>query len=501
MKTSKHIIPLILLIIANLFFSCHKEEFISAIEPELPPSGNNSNIGDIIVSNIEASNNSASFTWNRQKSVIKYDIVINDTITVRDIYDSDFGFSDVAYYTIGGLISDTEHSITIRAFDKNDNIKSISFKIHTKKDLIANIKQIVLDKYRYNSLAFGSCFITKNKDFIITASAEINGKYNTIVILKLTKDYRIEWLKETELSSISMISEFPDGSLLLVHSSGAAKLSANGNMIWNKEILTTGISIYTGLAVDDNTCYLAGSLFEYGPTHQFYIVKLDQNGSILWENYREKKTDIDMYWPSTIFTNDNNHIVVTGGTWNDGMAYGGKENLFFFEYTKEGTLVSKKTYTIDQIPYYFFQVNYIDKHIGGGYMLFTTVADWSSGRYNTAILCIRLTNNFDFISYDKKYYSAEGYFPSLTSVYKRPDFSYSWLIHDDRGVIVVNIDKDGKDTFSLGLYDFPSGIVAYSDNDNQTTYITKNGLIITLNNYGMTDGYPKFIPDEIIEFK
>jgi len=484
----------------GMFFSCQEDEFIPAQEPVLPSSNQNSEIGDITISHIEVDNNTAFFIWNRQQSAIKYDIIVNDTITIRDIHNSDFGFSDDAFYSVGGLKSGTEHKITIRAFDKNNNIKNLSFKIQTQKDLIANIKQIVLDKHRYNDLRYGNCFITKNKDFIITASAEIHGKY-TIIVFKLTKDYRITWLTEIPLNSIPSISEFLDGALLLAHSSGATKLSADGNIVWNKEITISDISIDTGLADDDNTCYLTGSLFEYGPTHQFYIIKLDANGSTLWEDYGDKKTYEDMYWPSKIFINDDNNVVITGGTWNDGMAYGGRENLFFFEYSKKGTSISKKTYTISQIPHYFSEVNYIDKHVDGGYSIFTTVVDFSSGLLNTAILNIQLTNDLNFIRYEKKYFSAGGYFPSITSVYKRPDLSYSWLLHDDRGIIFVNADKDGNEKNSLGLYDFPTGIFSLSDNDDQTIYITKNGLIITLNNEGTTSGYPRFIPDEIIEFK
>lgn len=497
MKFFKYIVSIIII---GMFFSCQEDEFIPAQEPALPNHNQNSDIGKITISHIEVSNNTAFFIWNRQQTVIKYDIIINDTITIQDIYDSDFGFSDDAYYSVEGLKSDTEHKITIRAFDKNNNIENVSFKVQTRKDLIANIKQITLDKHRYNYLGYNNCFITKNKDFIITASAEINGKY-TIIVFKLTKDYRIIWLKETSLSSISSISEFSDGALLLVHSSGATKLSVDGNIVWNKEFPISDISIYTGLVADDNTCYLAGSLFEYGPTHQFYIIRLDANGSTLWEDYGDKKTYKDMYWPSKIFINDNNNVVITGGTWNDGMAYGGEENLFFFEYNKNGTLLLKKTYTTNQIPHYFSKVNYISKHVAGGYSIFTTVADWSSGRYNTAILNIRLTDDLEISGYKKKYFSAGGYFPSITSVYKRADFSYSWLLHDDRGIILVNVDKEGEEIFSLGLYDFPNGIISFSNNDDQTTYIAGNGLIITLNNEGTMSGYPRFIPDEIIKFK
>ena len=496
MKTFKYIISFIII---GMLFSCQEDEYVPAQEPKYPSSNKNPQIGEITISHIDVSNNTVFFVWNRQQSVIKYDIIINDTLTIQDIYDRNFGFFDDAFYTIAGLKSDTEYKITIRAFDENENTKNFSFTARTKKDLIANIKQIVLDKHRYNYLEFVNCFITKNKDFIITASAEINGKY-TIIVFKLTKDYRVAWLKETSLGSMSSISEFSDGSLLLVHLSGVIKLSADGNLIWNKEIPISDISIYTGLAVDDNTCYLTGSIIEYGPTHQFYIAKLDNNGSILWEDYGDKKTNEDMYWPSKILVNNNNNILVTGGTWNDGSSYGGKENLFFFEYTKDGTFVSKKNYTVDQISYYFSEVDYIDKHTDGSYSIFTTVADGSSGRYNTAILDIRLTNDLKLIGYEKHYFSAGGYFPHMTSVYKRLDLTYTWLLHDDRGTILANVDKEGNVKFALGLYNFPIGIASFSNDDAQTTYITTNGLIITLNNDGTAYGYPKFIPDEIIQY-
>ncbi|NDW13753.1 hypothetical protein D0T50_12755 [Bacteroides sp. 214] len=496
MKTHNYLY--IILALTSLFVSCEKEVIITPTEPLFSDTDSQS-MNEIEINYIETSNNSIYISWKRQKVITKYDLIINDEYTIRDIHDSDFMFSEYAYYTIYGLTPNTKQKITIRGFNKNNDTKNVSFEVYTRKDFVENVKQIVLDKYRYDYLSFTDCHVTPNNDFIIAASATMLGKELT-VLFKLTKEYNIKWIQEINTQYINSFADFADGSLLVVHSLGVIKLNPLGCPIWEKIFVKNDLTLYAGTTEPDGTVYLTGTIFEYGPTRQIYTAKLDSYGTVVWEHYGEKKISKDMYWPSHIFINEKGSIIITGGTWNDGTAYPGEENLFFFEYSKDGAELSKKPYTIKQIPYFFSQLKYIEKLPDGSYVLFVNVADWDSGLLNKAVLCIEIDENFNFKKYEKRYFSAGGYFPRIISVYKRPDYTYSWLLHDDRGIILTNVNKYGEALSTIGLYNFPQGVISVSTQNDQTTYITKSGLIITLNHEGATHGYPKFFPDEFIRY-
>ncbi|PXV68970.1 fibronectin type III domain protein [Dysgonomonas alginatilytica] len=474
-----------------IFSACEKEEvFVSAKEPVIANPDESFITGDFTVEILSRTDHDIFLKWYPVANADKYEILVNDTMTVSENIVKE---NNNNYYSfrLTNLEPDTDYKLSIRAISKDLNIKLASGTTRTHKETIANVLNVILDKYKYDRVGFGHCIPVQDKGYLLIGNAFVFGKQK-IILLKLDSDYNISWLKEKdntdEGTAVIDVKEFSNGSFLLMHSKGATQIDKEGNQIWSKEIKESNskedLLFNKCLTLPDGCSVLVGSLFSYGPTNRYYITKLSKEGNVLWEIYGPSRTYTDMYILTAMKLSPNNNIVIAGATWNDGMAYQGSATLALVECDLDGNLISDITYDIEKIPYYIFDINNIFPVENNSFYILGTASDYSSTRRNTITLTIKIDNNRG-LWYRENSFSAGGYFPKINLATLNDDGTFFCMIHDDRGIIFADIRSNGEISNSVGYYNYPSGIFAIRNKENQIVYFTSDGRIITLN----PDGY------------
>lgn len=130
---------------------------------------------------------------------------------------------------------------------------------------------------------------------------------------------------------IGGIAVYPGRSYMYI-----VKLANNGSLLWTKKIGELNAYAYDVIQTSDGGILLAGSTFATGRKQDFYLVKLDAAGNLLWaRSAGGKKDDIAR---SVIEVNDG--YVAAGVTYSFGA---GKSDVYVTKFAKDGTFMWGRT--------------------------------------------------------------------------------------------------------------------------------------------------------------
>jgi len=279
-----------------------------------------------------------------------------------------------------------------------------------------------------NTLSFGS----GNLDFYIIKT-DING--DTL----WTKTYG-----DASYDDCFDIDELTGGGYIIVGESNSfgtsgyeiflINIDANGNVLWSK--IYGGAGSDKGIRVrqtSDLGFIIGGITFSYGNNAQFYLIKTDANGNVLWTNILGGINYEYLY--GLDITSDGGFILV-GQT----ASYGaGGDDVFVVKTDSLGNEQWSASYGMAGSEYGYF----IEETSDGGYIITGTTNSAGAGSWD--VLLIKL-NSVGNLSWTKTFGSASS--------------DRGWEIHEtnDNGFIVIN------QAYNLG-YGLTDAMIIKTDNN------------------------------------
>ncbi|MEM2047926.1 MAG: hypothetical protein QXZ06_08590, partial [Candidatus Jordarchaeales archaeon] len=179
------------------------------------------------------------------------------------------------------------------------------------------------------------------------------SKKSDVWVLKLDKDGDIVWQKacrgkgNNEANCLAIDGE---GNIVVAGSTetfGAGKsdvwvlkLDENGNIVWQKAYGGKNNDEAHGVAVDeDRNIIVAGSTGSFGAGGlDFWVLKLDENGNIVWQKAYGGKNNDEAY---SVAVDEDRNIVVAGSTETFGA---GKSDVWVLKLNEYGDALWQRTY-------------------------------------------------------------------------------------------------------------------------------------------------------------
>ncbi len=244
---------LIFILISNM--SCN-----SIIEPELPLDNLSNSLGNFELKNTRSTARKILLEWTISTNATKYDILVNDTISISNIKTNS--------YLLDRLEPNTFYKVSIRAYDKNNFIKTISSTLKTTFESLNEISMLPFGRYEYQRINITHCKVTSDNNYIILGDAWIHDKTYKIV-LKTDKNFNIIWKFNFEGGVFDYgnrflgqnIKECNDGGFLIITQRLNFKISKDGNIVYqNKyELVNYEPRIQNGIETIDGNFLFVGS--------------------------------------------------------------------------------------------------------------------------------------------------------------------------------------------------------------------------------------------------
>lgn len=153
--------------------------------------------------------------------------------------------------------------------------------------------------YLFQDKATGIINLGNNEFLICGYSQTSNLSKSVSWILKTDKDGEVEWKQEFETNKgINVFKEIieldKENYIAIGHTSAKGsgwqdgwviKFNKNGEILWDKNYGTKNKDIFTSAVKQDNNIIIAGNTFVHiKNATDGWIVKIDQNGELIWEN-------------------------------------------------------------------------------------------------------------------------------------------------------------------------------------------------------------------------
>ncbi|MGO3183610.1 MAG: T9SS type A sorting domain-containing protein [Aequorivita sp.] len=277
--------------------------------------------------------------------------------------------------------------------------------------------------------------LTEDGGFLLvgTSTSSIDLK-KSIYIIKLSDQGEIEWSKLVESKNYQLegnaVKVCEDGSFVIVGSSGISeedtdvyivKLTNNGDIIWDKNIGGGGID--TGYAVNtdaDGGFIIAGETNSFDSNHNYvdsYFIKLDETGNLQWTNL------LFPYVPSRA----HDITPTTDGGYAAVGRFGGSG--YIAKMNSEGDVQWLKEYGLSDYSSYFYKISTLENG--------NVVAVGNAGRVSG--LLVESTIDGDYIK-GREYWGQEAY------------KFYGADLADDGGMILVGSKKQRNANIYERLY-------------------------------------------------
>jgi hypothetical protein len=336
------------LIAFTIFAYTACEKTILADEPVLTQTNKATVIGDFDVKVQSISDHQVYLTWTAPKNASSYDIVINDSLSLRNII--------TTYYYFTGLKANTDLKIIIRAVSSDLSVKTSTINLKTKKELYEEVRQVFIDKYQYTRVNFDYCTKTKDGGYLFTFNG-LKHEENCELAVKTDKNMNVLWETELALGYGKTAAGFrtnidikncSDGGYLIVNTKYVVKLSATGSLLWkNDELLDNPTDYVNGwIELSDGSFWVVGSSsknWNKAVSLEYTLTKLSQDGNVIWKKY----------WGSTLENSackiikkaDGNYFIVgtteTSGATFDNLSYMGL-NISLQELDENANIVNQK---------------------------------------------------------------------------------------------------------------------------------------------------------------
>lgn len=478
MKTKRNIIYSFLLFFTFvLHFSCQKEEiFVEGGEKDNINPVDTITLGNFAINIVFVSDNAIELSWSVSSNAISYEIALNDSVVAYDVT----SFS----YLLSGLNSNTEYEITVNALSSTHKKNAQTITIKTKKQLIEAIYSLHLEEYEY--CRFSSCIKTTDSGFLLDAYLYRYGVYYQAII-KTDKNLNIKWVDYSveRISHEKQILECKSGGYLIISDNEIFKLDNNGERVWTQNLNTVSDDDYFGLIEggiesSDGTIVLVGALVKIGGSSTVgvknLIIKLSATGNIIWNKSEEKNSN--SYLDKIIQNNDGSYLIVE------------ETNSSIFSLVgidKDGSILWEKSY--DDINYYL-SVNIQSVPDGNYFISGTQPVSDQYGRSGFAPRYMKVAKNGTTIWNNVyRDLNGGGLSPGAGASEVQSDNSYIVLTNDDRGVGLAKLSPSGEVITHLALFGYPSGIYVSAISDNQCIYFTDNGYFIIVNWDGYINTY------------
>jgi hypothetical protein len=322
MKLLQSLIHILIGLSLLLCVSCEKT--IPVVEPDIASGKSVKVYGDFAVKLNTLTDHQVYLTWTAPTNAASYDIIINDTLSIRDITNT--------YCTVTGLKANTAQKIVIRAISKDLTVKTATVTFWTMKELIEEASMVELNKYQYANLSYTYC--KKNTDggylFIVSSQNIISS---CVLAIKTDKNLNVIW--KTELSfdnnaisayyrSFTDVVFCKDGSYLLVLYKWVFKLSSSGAILWKTNKLFDNIvsdNITGGIELADGSYWIVGTSFRnWGSaiSSEYTLTQLSNKGILVWKKYWGNSLENYAY---KIVKKDDDHFFIFGTTDISGSSF------------------------------------------------------------------------------------------------------------------------------------------------------------------------------------
>lgn len=268
------------------FLSC--EEINVDIEPLIEATDETNDIGDFDFTLSTPTDCTIDLCWSVAGNAKSYDIIINDTIRIKDLTTN--------YYTITDLEPNTSYKIVVRAISSSLHIRTIEKTIKTLEKPISEIYKIAFDKFEYSKYDFTNCIKTNDGNYIFLGDAE---KYimGYKLIVKTDKFLNILW--KTEISTGIYfaytlfhidLKQCSDGGYLVITEHIIYKISASGQLLWeNSDLKNQSIDMFNSAGeMSDGSYICIGTSARNkipGIRLEYFLMKISSSGKTIWKKY------------------------------------------------------------------------------------------------------------------------------------------------------------------------------------------------------------------------
>ncbi|MHA7112072.1 fibronectin type III domain-containing protein [Sunxiuqinia elliptica] len=464
--------------------SCTKKEYIIE-EPIAPLTNKAPNSFNLALSNI--TNTNVTLDWDYkgdpEGDTIKYEVAINDSVIAYDLTNT--------RHTIKNLISNTRYSASVNALDSARNMTSASIEFKTMKPFLQNI--ISFDDYFY-FYVFDKAIATNDEGVLIGGRIQetILDDSNKQFILKLDKDYKIEWYQILDTTGyITDLLESHDTGYLIVLNNSVYKTDNDGSKIWEYLSPYPKDDTYLQCSVqNDNGDFILAGL---------QSVKLDGSWNIKYVLLKLCSDGTEQWWkfggttlqnrPSDIVIEPSGNIVIfgtaeyTGKTGDDGST----KSCYWLLWCDEFGNFIKQEFYINE-----FTQKDIAKRItrttNGDYLLMgTAVGPMPPYGYSSFIPRFTKIKKDGSVIWDKCHkLNSGGLMPIFVDFSTMDNNKNLILTKDDRGIAISIIDDVGEVEKHIKLYGYPSSIfLRYTKDKNYHVITYDNSSILVFN----SDGY------------
>ncbi|MDR2949820.1 MAG: fibronectin type III domain-containing protein [Prevotella sp.] len=479
--------------------SCSNEDIlVPAEEPIIEEGGDETIIiGDIDVSIEEIKDIDLFLKWYPVNNVTSYEIVINDTMTIKDgIVMEDY--LDYYYFRLANLTPNTTYKITLRAISKDLNVKTSIIQTKTKKSFVDQIITIPVDFQEYDPdiwSPFYKYINTSDGGAAIAGSLSKHGKTYTVLI-KLTSSYNIEWICHMEGSprftphepTMDLIECFDKG-FIVVNNLNVYKINNKGSTSWQ---ISEFSNDYEGLSsvveLPDKSILLIGrSSKNWGQLNigiEGLMVKLNPQGILVWKKYYH--SSIENFFEKIILKPDGN-LFIAGTKDINNANYETlsdiRKAICVIEINQNGDIIRELVYKYQNIPYdEYASLNNLISHDGYYYIIGRSHSSFDK----TFLTKIDTKGNIIW----QKRGDDDGEYSSnisLSGMGNKTLFIYSF-IHSQVSIL-KEIDLNGNTIKEVEFRKFPSGypngIYCGQDKKGRFIYVTDGGQILFIN----LDGY------------
>ncbi|MDO9184898.1 MAG: T9SS type A sorting domain-containing protein [Bacteroidia bacterium] len=239
--------------------------------------------------------------------------------------------------------------------------------------------------------------ITSDNGFILAGYTNIDNGY----ILKLNSNGDTIWTKNIDAGGMDLLYSIQqtqdNGFIVGGRTSGFGgggldmfliKIDSNGNNQWTKAIGGPGDETINSVKeTSDGGFIIAGNTYSFGAgLNDFYIVKMDSSGNILWSKSIGGTGNDNAY--SITQTIDSGYVAV-GLTASTGA---GDKDVLSVKLDKNGNIVWTKTYggTGDD------RANSIQQTIDGGFIISGVTNSFGAGNYDFYLIKTDLSGNLSW---------------------------------------------------------------------------------------------------------
>jgi uncharacterized delta-60 repeat protein len=250
------------------------------------------------------------------------------------------------------------------------------------------------------------------------------------------------------------------------------KYDPNGTVLWQDTILNDRHDTALGVAVDNsNNIIVTGYAVMPGPNCDYYTVKYDSNGTILWQDIIDNRT---FDYAFGVVTDNSNNIIVTGHS-GDPI---GEYDYFTVKYDSNGTVLWQDT-LIGDIAY-DVTVDNVNNIVVTGYCVEAVHEDYFTVKYDsngTILWQDTLDNGSTDIAHGVAVDNANNIY--VTGYSEFSDLDYFTVKYDPNGTILW------QDTLNNSGDDFARSIAV----DNSNNIIVTGTFFIDDDNDYLTVKY------------